>query len=110
MKHISDLIADGAAEFLHEEYKYVSIFITIFAIIIALTVEQNHGEFWTVVPFLLGAITSIVSGYMGMKIAVRANVRTCKEATFSLHRAFVTAFRGGAVLGFFLVGMALLVL
>jgi inorganic pyrophosphatase len=45
-----------------------------------------------------------------MAIAVKANVRTCKEATFSLHRGFVVAFRGGLVLGFTLVGLALLVL
>jgi Na+/H+-translocating membrane pyrophosphatase len=63
-----------------------------------------------VVPFVLGAVTSIVSGYIGMTIAVKANVRTCKEATFDLDRAFKVAFKGGIVLGFTLVGLALLVL
>ena len=110
MQHISDLIADGASAFLHEEYIFISIFVVIFAGIICVSVEEHPGELWTVVPFLLGAITSIISGYIGMKIAVRANVRCCKEATFSLERAFVVAFRGGVVLGFVLVGLALLVL
>jgi K(+)-stimulated pyrophosphate-energized sodium pump len=59
---------------------------------------------------LSGALTSIVSGYIGMMIAVKANVRTCKAAMSGLHEGFVVAFRGGMVLGFTLVGLALLVL
>jgi Na+/H+-translocating membrane pyrophosphatase len=66
--------------------------------------------FYTTGPFLLGAITSIISGYIGMQIAVRANVRTAKLAQESLDKAFNVAFRGGIVLGFVLVGLALLVL
>jgi H+-translocating diphosphatase len=88
----------------------MSIFVGFFSVIIALTVEKEIGQFWTVIPFLLGAITSIISGYIGMQIAVRANVRTCKQAMTGLHEAFVVAFRGGLVLGFTLVGLALLVL
>lgn len=110
MQYISNLIADGASTFLQQEYIYMSIFVFIFATIIAFTVENQLGEFWCVVPFVLGAVTSIVSGYIGMKIAVRANVRTCKRAMVGLHEAFVVAFRGGMVLGFTLVGLALLVL
>lgn len=110
MQHISNLIADGAGTFLQQEYIYMSIFVLIFAFIISLTVESNFGEFWSVAPFVLGALTSIVSGYIGMQIAVRANVRTCKKAMHGLHDAFVVAFRGGMVLGFTLVGLALLVL
>jgi Na+/H+-translocating membrane pyrophosphatase len=59
---------------------------------------------------LLGAITSIISGYIGMYIAVRTNVRTAKEALHSMNEAFGVAFRGGMVLGFVLVGLALFVL
>lgn len=110
MQYISNLIADGAGTFLQQEYIYMSIFVLIFAFIIALTVENNLGEFWSVAPFVLGALTSIVSGYIGMQIAVKANVRTCKRAMNGLHEAFVVAFRGGMVLGFTLVGLALLVL
>ena len=50
----------------------------LFSIIIGLTVEENIGQFYTVVPFLVGALTSLASGYIGMMIAVKANVRTCK--------------------------------
>ena len=104
------MIAKGASIFLWQEYVPVSIFVVIFSVIIAFTVEKELGQFYTVVPFVLGAITSVVSGYIGMMIAVKANVRTCKEAIYSLHRGFVIAFRGGMVLGFTLVGLALLVL
>lgn len=110
MQEISNLIAEGAKVFLFKQYVPVGIFVSVFSIIIAMTVEKELGQFYTVVPFLLGALTSIISGYIGMSIAVKANVRTCKEATYSLHRGFIVAFRGGLVLGFTLVGMALLVL
>ena len=69
---------------MHAEYRYMSVFVGLFAVVIGVTVEKEIGEFWNVVPFILGAITSIISGYIGMTIAVRANVRTCKEATHSL--------------------------
>ena len=78
--------------------------------IIFLTAEQEKMVPYTTIPFLLGAVTSIISGYIGMQIAVRANVRTAKEARHGLDRAFNVAFRGGLVLGFTLVGLALLVL
>jgi K(+)-stimulated pyrophosphate-energized sodium pump len=81
-----------------------------FSIIIATTVEESIGQFQTTGPFLLGALTSIISGYIGMQIAVRANIRTAKQATISLNDAFNVAFRGGMVLGFVLVGLALLTL
>jgi inorganic pyrophosphatase len=110
MQEIADLIEKGAQTFLWQEYVPVSVFVVIFSLLIGTTVEKEAGQFYTVLPFVLGAITSIISGYIGMAIAVKANVRTCKEATFSLHRGFVVAFRGGLVLGFTLVGLALLVL
>jgi len=110
MADIATLIQDGSTTFLKEEYTYTGVFIIIFAIGIYFTVEPEAGTFHTTVPFLLGAATSILSGYIGMQIAVRANVRTAKEACHSMDRAFNVAFRGGIVLGFTLVGLALLVL
>jgi len=56
------------------------VIVAVFTVIIALTVEKETGQFYTVFPFLCGALTSILSGYIGMMIAVKANVRTCKEA------------------------------
>jgi|Transcript_19686 inorganic pyrophosphatase len=110
MMEIARLIQDGASTFLKEEYFYTVIFILVFAVIIFFTAEQEPMVPYTTVPFLLGAFTSIISGYIGMQIAVRANVRTAKEARHSLDRGFNVAFRGGLVLGFTLVGLALLVL
>ena len=110
MSEIAKLIQDGASTFLKEEYFYTVVFVMFFAVIIFFTAEQEPGMPYTTVPFLLGALTSIISGYIGMQIAVRANVRTAKEARSSLNDAFIVAFRGGLVLGFTLVGMALLML
>ena len=59
---------------------------------------------------MVGALTSIASGYIGMKIATQANVKTTKECVMSLERGFVVAYRGGSVLGFMLVGLCLLLL
>jgi len=74
------------------------------------TVEDHFWQFYTTGPFLLGAITSVLSGYIGMQIAVRANIRTAKQATMSLEAAFKVAFKGGMVLGFVLIGLGLLTL
>ena len=110
MVDIAKLIQDGASTFLKEEYTYTFVFILIFAVIIFFTAEAEPMKPYTTIPFILGALTSIISGYIGMQIAVRANVRTAKEARDGLDGAFNVAFRGGLVLGFTLVGLALLVL
>jgi inorganic pyrophosphatase len=108
MIRVSGIIAEGAKTFLFQEYVYLSVFMIGFAILLALVAEYRLGTFWTTCAFLTGFTTSILSGYIGMRIAVIANVRTTKESSISLHRGFVTAFRGGAVLGFVLVGFGLL--
>jgi Na+/H+-translocating membrane pyrophosphatase len=73
-------------------------------------VEPTFGTAYTTVAFLIGGATSISSGYIGMRIAVYTNVRTTKECAESISKGFVVAYRGGEVLGFVLVGMALMVL
>jgi inorganic pyrophosphatase len=108
MEEIAKLISDGSDTFLKTEYLSISIFMIVFAIIIATIVEPERGTFFVTGAFLLGALTSIASGYIGMWISVRANVRTTKCANSSLAAGFVVAFRGGAVLGFTLVGLGLL--
>jgi len=65
---------------------------------------------YTTVSFLIGGFTSMICGYIGMKIAVHTNIRTTKESARHIHDGFVVAYRGGQVLGFVLVGIALLVL
>jgi H+-translocating diphosphatase len=86
------------------------IFCVLFGLVIFFLAETNMGEFWTLIAFEIGAVTSIISGYIGMRIAVAANVRTTKECAISLSRGFVVAYKAGSVLGFTLVGMALMVL
>ncbi len=78
--------------------------------LLALTVEPKLGTFYTTVAFLIGGVTSIISGYIGMRIAVYTNVRTTKECAEDISNGFIVAYRGGQVLGFVLVGLALLVL
>lgn len=88
----------------------MSIFIVAFSILLIFTVEPELGMFYTTAAFIIGGFTSIVSGYIGMRIAVYTNVRTTKESAEDIHKGFVVAYRGGQVLGFVLVGLALFIL
>ena len=110
MSEIAGLIQEGASTFLRQEYFWTALFVVFFAAVIYGTAEPKAGMPYTTIAFLLGAFTSIVSGYIGMKIAVRANVRTARESIDSLESAFIVAFRAGLVLGFTLVGLGLLIL
>lgn len=88
----------------------MSIFIAAFSVLLIFTVEPTLGTFYTTAAFIIGGFTSIVSGYIGMRIAVYTNVRTTKESATDIHNGFVVAYRGGQVLGFVLVGLALFIL
>jgi H+-translocating diphosphatase len=80
-------------------------------VLLGFTAEPKGVGFpYTTTAFLIGGLTSILAGYLGMKIATYTNVRTTKESAESIHAGFVVAYRGGQVLGFVLVGLALLVL
>ncbi len=110
---ISSAIAEGAMAFLVREYKVIAIFIAVMAVaIIALldnpkTPEINEGIF-TAIAFVSGAIISCLSGFIGMKIATLGNVRTTQAAKESISKAFRVAFDSGAVMGFGLIGLAIL--
>ena len=110
MREIHELISDGASVFLTQEYIFLGIFIVIFSILLIFTAEESLGEFWVTCSFILGGVTSILAGYIGMKIAVTANVKVTKEASKSITAAFIVAFKGGAVLGFTLVALGLFML
>lgn len=75
-----------------------------------LVAEVKFGQFFTTIAFLIGGFTSIVAGYIGMRIATFTNVRTTYLCAEDIHKGFVVAYRGGQVLGFCLVGLALLIL
>ena len=78
MQDIAKLISDGSDTFLRTEYRSMSVFVTIFAVAIAFVAEPEIGTFWTTGAFIVGALTSVLSGYIGMWISVRANIRTTK--------------------------------
>lgn len=85
-------------------------FIALFAVLLAFTAEIAPGQYYTTIAFVIGGFTSILAGYIGMRIAVYTNVRTTKECAEDITKGFVVAYRGGQVLGFVLVGLALFVL
>jgi H(+)-translocating pyrophosphatase len=113
LKFIHGAIAEGAMAFLKQEYKVLSYFMIGFAIVIALLTDNHETKgsnegMWTALAFLFGAIISILSGYIGMKVATAGNARTTVSAKNSLADAFVVAINSGAVMGFALVGLATL--
>ena len=111
LRKIHAAIAEGAMAFLKQEYKFMAIFMVLFGIVIALLIDDHHTEnvnegIYTAVAFIFGAIISIASGYIGMKIATAGNVRTTVSANQSLSSAFNLAMHSGAVMGFALVSLA----
>ncbi len=80
LKAISNQISSGANVFLWSEYFYLAIFIVIFGGLIAGVAEIFPGKFYTTIAFVIGAITSIICGYIGMMIATSANYRTAYKA------------------------------
>ena len=110
---IHEAIAGGAMAFLKQEYKFMAIFIVVFAAIIALLIDDHHTDYvnegiYTAIAFIFGAIISIAAGFIGMKIATQGNVRTTVSANKSLSEAFNVALHSGAVMGFALVSLAAL--
>ncbi len=111
LKKIHAAIAAGAMAFLKQEYKFMAIFMALFAIVIALLIDDHHTDYvneglYTAIAFLFGAVISIASGYIGMKIATSGNARTTVSANQSLSDAFNLALHSGAVMGFALVSLA----
>ena len=92
MKEISGYIEEGAMAFLKKEYSYLAVFIVVVALAILLFLSPK-----TAIAFVIGAIFSIVAGYVGMRIAVKANVRTAQAAKNGIKGALEVAFSGGSV-------------
>ncbi|CAD7971462.1 unnamed protein product [Amoebophrya sp. A120] len=104
MTEIGGYIAEGANAFLMKEYQYMAVYVILFSCILT---QVNYG---TVVAFIVGSITSILSGYIGMKIAVYTNVRTAHECWKDLSSGYDVAIRGGCVMGLSLVSLGVLAL
>ena len=104
MKEISKNIADGAKAFLYSEYRILVIFVVVLGLIIGFLIG------WvTALCFLVGAVLSVLAGYIGMSVATKANVRTAAAAmTGGISKALNVAFKGGAVMGMCVAGLGCL--
>ena len=106
MREISQYIADGAMAFLKRQYKSLAIFVILLFVILIFAPGQG---FKTAISFLVGAGFSVAAGYVGMKVATKANVRTANAAMESgMTKALNIAFSGGAVMGITVVGLGIL--
>jgi len=108
MKQIGANIADGAMAFLKAEYRVLAVFVLIVAGLLAFA-ANSQGDSWLVsVSFLIGALASGLAGFLGMKVATKANNRTTNAAQDGLAKALNVAFTGGSVMGLSVVGLGVL--
>jgi K(+)-stimulated pyrophosphate-energized sodium pump len=109
MGTIASHIADGAMSFLKTEYKILAIFVIIVAILLGLQGSQvENSSPLVAISFILGAICSALAGFIGMKVATKANVRTANAARKGLSEGLKIAFAGGSVMGMGVVGLGVL--
>ena len=109
MARIAQNIAEGAMSFLKAEYKILSVFVAAVAILLFFKGQSETGSNGMVaVSFIVGAVCSALAGFIGMKVATKANVRTTNAAQKSLGKALEVAFAGGAVMGLGVVGLGVL--
>jgi len=120
MRSIGVSIQEGAAAFLKREYTFLAGFVAVVAVVLAIFVDfdaldkfgESSGKFdglpRTAISYIIGAIASASAGYVGMYVAVRANVRTAAKAQAGLNPALRVAFSSGAVMGVTVTGLSLL--
>jgi K(+)-stimulated pyrophosphate-energized sodium pump len=115
MRELAGYIADGAMAFLKAEWKVLSYFVVFVAVLLAYsgTIHEVNGKeihsSWVIaIAFIIGAVFSATAGYIGMKVATKANVRTTQAARTSLKQALKVSFTGGTVMGLGVAGLAVL--
>ena len=107
MKEIAQYIAEGAMAFLKAEYKVLAYFVVIAALLLAV-MGYSSSNWLIAVAFVIGAFFSALAGFIGMRIATKANVRTAHAARTSLSKALAVSFGGGSVMGLGVAGLAVL--
>ncbi len=96
MKEISTYIAEGAMAFLKAEYKILGYFVVIVSLLLGIMGYTDKNSHWSIaLAFIMGAFFSALAGFIGMKIATKANVRTAQAARTSLRQALKVSFTGG---------------
>lgn len=109
MQEISKYIAEGAMAFLKAEWKILSYFVVLMAILLAVMGATNPESHWAIAfSFVAGAVLSATAGYIGMRSATKANVRTAQAARSSLKKALSVSFTGGSVMGLGVTGLAIM--
>ena len=109
MATIAENISSGAMSFLKAEYRILSIFVVCLAILLYIKGSKEEGSHGMVaLSFIVGAICSALAGFIGMRVATKANVRTTNAARKSLGKALEVAFAGGSVMGLGVVGLGVL--
>lgn len=108
MGTIAKNITDGAMAFLKAEYRVLAVFVLAVAILLGISGNREGTSPLIAASFILGAICSALAGYIGMKVATKANVRTTNAARSSLGTALEVAFAGGSVMGLGVVGLGVL--
>lgn len=108
MKKIAGYIAEGAMAFLKAEYKALAIFVICVAVLLWFSADSESSSPMVAVSFIIGAFCSALAGFIGMRIATKANVRTTNAARTSLGKALEVAFAGGSVMGMGVVGLGIL--
>jgi len=107
MRSLARHIQAGAQTFLRQEYRVLTVFTAVVALLLGLLIEPRP---WVGLSYVLGTVVSASASWIGMSIAVRANVRTVQAARDSWGNALRIAFSGGAVMGFSVVGLGLVTL
>jgi K(+)-stimulated pyrophosphate-energized sodium pump len=105
MAKIAKHIRSGAMAFLFAEYKILWIFVAVVFGLLAFSADKETSSWLVGVSFILGALTSALAGFIGMRVATNANVRTTNAARTSLGKALEVAFTGGSVMGMAVVGL-----
>ncbi len=109
MREISNYISEGAMAFLRAEWKILTYFAIIVALLLGFMGSRSADSHWSIaVAFLVGAFFSALAGFIGMKAATKANVRTAHAARTSLAKALSVSFTGGSVMGMGVAGLAVL--